>query len=295
MQSITHLLCLLPTSGASSAACRTAVRLARRTGATLHLFPVGNTDPEAVRTELREAALPDGGGLPALRIGDAPSSPDAFPEAVRRYVHAADVDLLVTDTPPDRGPIPPLAAPRLQPLLRRPQCPVLVVGHERPLKDLRHVLVPTDLRTPAPPSFDYATALAAPRDGTIDLLHVLESDPYVALTPMDRLSLSASSLPERRVRRQLKAIYGNRATPNVRIETHVAHGDPADQIGRFVNHHTVDLMVLSSRRASSAPQSPLGSVADRVLRRVTCPILLVPTARASDPDGPTPHPQQGPV
>ena len=290
MLPLNHLLYLDPDEGLSTAACREAAYLAQATGATLHLAPFVPPGPDAVRSAVQEETASE--EIPSLRVVDFPSAPDALVDAVVQYVRAEDVELLVTDTPADRGPVPPLAVPWMQSLLRRLECSVLVTGHDTPLHGLERLLVPTDLTAPATTAFEHAAVLSANSTATIDLLHVIETDPYVALTRTDRLSLSATSFPERRARRRLTSFLDVHAVPNVAVESHVAYGEPADQIARFVNRHEVDLMVLSAPSGSAASTPSLGSVADRVLRRVTCPVLLVrPDARLQPnlpkvPDGP---------
>lgn len=286
MLPINHLLCLGPDEGLSTAACQEAAHLARITGAILHLVAPASPEPEAVRAALQEQSISR--EVPSLRMPSLPSDPDALVDAVVEYVRAEDVELVVTDTPPDRGPIPPLAVPWMQSLLRRLECSVLVTGHDTPLRELQRLLVPTDLTAPATSAFEYAAALAADGDAAIDLFHVIETAPYVALTRTDRLSLSATSFPERRARRQLTSFLDAHSAPNVTVESHIAYGEPADRIVRFVNRHEVDLMVLSPRSGPSASTPSLGSVVDRVLRRVTCPVLLVrPDARLQT-DNPKP-------
>ena len=273
MLPINHLLCLVPNGGLDTAAWREAVHLARLTGATLHLASPDGARPEAVRAAVQEATGPE--ATPALHVAHFPSDPNALADAVEQYARREAIDLVVTDTPSDRGPVPPLAAAPVQSLLRRLDCSVLVVGHDTPLCRLRRLLVPTDLSASSTEAFEHAAALAAHADAAIDLLHVIESDPYVALTRMDRLALSETSFPERRARRQLTSFLDAHSAPEVPVESHFAYGEPADRIGRFVNRHEVDLMVLSAQSGPSSPKAPLGSVADRVLRRVTCPVLLV--------------------
>lgn len=280
MLPIRHLLYLAPDEGLSAAAWRTSLHLARTAGATLHV-PVGDGSPEALRAETSAEERP------ALRVADLPSSPGPRVAAVQQYVDEETIDLVVTDTPRDRGPIPPLAAPRTQSLLRRLACSVLVAEHARPLRDLRRLLVPTDLTAPSTTAFEYAAALAAYGDAAIDLFHVIDTDPYVALTRTDRLSLSETSVPEWRARRRLTSFLDTHSDPDVPVESHFAYGEPADRIGRFVNRHEVDLMVLSAQSGPSGTHSSLGSVADRVLRRVTCPVLLVRPPYSDDPDAPS--------
>jgi len=273
MLPLNHLLCLLPDDGVATAACQEAAHLARTAGATLHLASSVSPGPAAVRADLRDEMRTE---VPSLRVVDFPSAPDAPVDAVGQYVSAEGVELVVTDTPSDRGPVPPFAVPWIQSLTRRVECSVLMTGHDTPLHGLEPLLVPTDLAAPAAAAFEHAARLAAERPAPIDLLHVIETAPYVALTQTDRLSLSAISFPERRARRQLTSFLDAHPAPQIAVDSHVVFGDPADRIARFAHRRDVDLMVLSPQSDPTDPTTSPGAVADRVLRRVTCPVLLVP-------------------
>jgi nucleotide-binding universal stress UspA family protein len=278
MLPIDPLLCPVPEIQSAAAALHQAAHLACAADATLHVLPGSAATRDAVPDALRTALPADRHAALDVTVAEPLTANDGTVEATRAYAKAAGIALVVTDTPPDRGPIPPLAAPAVQALVERIDCSVFVVARRRPLPAPRRILVPTDLSASAQTALTHATALAARGDPAVDLLHVIEAVPYVALTRMDRLSLSSTSFPERRARRRLAAVLDAAPAPNVPIEVHLEYGDPADQIGRVVNRLGTDLMVLSSR--SPGKGGGLGPVADRVLRRVTCPLLLV----RPDPD-----------
>jgi nucleotide-binding universal stress UspA family protein len=162
-----------------------------------------------------------------------------------------------------------------------------VVEHTTPCPALDRILVPTDLSDASRSALAWAARLAAACDATIDLLHVLEATPYVALTRMDRLSMTPGSFPERRARRQLSAFLSEGPALEGPLEPHVAYGDPADQISRFLRRHAPGLTVLAAHGAGAgpAPDAPVGPVADRVLRRVTTPLFLIRPARSPAPTG----------
>ena len=272
MSPLKHVLCPVSTEPPPSTALRHAVYLACAFEAELHAVPLEETAPDRLQETARAAAPAHCRDALDLHVEAPVSSAEALPEMLRASADELDADLVVTAPPDDRGPIPPLADPRTQALLKGLSCSVLVTGETIPAAT-RHLLLPTDLSAATRLVLDCATTLAPLYDASIDLLHVIEAAPYVALTPVDRLSLSGPSFPERRARRRLNALMEETDAP-VSLELHVAHGDPVDQISRFVNRHNVDLMVLPARSERTPPSTSLGSVTDRVLRRVTCPVLL---------------------
>ena len=200
--------------------------------------------------------------------------PDSM-DALRQYVADADIDLVVTDTPPDRQPIPPLAAEATQAPIEQLDCPVFVAGRLGDPAEVNDLLVPTDLSDPAHRAFRHAVFLARLYDAAVHVLHVVESIPYVALTPTDRLSLGPTPLSEHRGRRRLRAFVREGEAADVPVHAHLAYGDPAEQVCRFPTQHNVDLLVLASHGQGPQSAAPLGRVAERVLGRATCPLFLV--------------------
>lgn len=201
--------------------------------------------------------------------------------AVVEYVSEADIDIVVADASPDRGLVPPLAADASQALTRDLQCPLFVVGQTSNPNAIQRLLVPTDLSENALRGYRHAVGLARLYDAEIDVLHVIESLPYLALTPADRLSLGSTTLSERRGRRQLHTFLEDGGAADVRVRPHIIYGDPADQISEFVDRSHVNLMVFAAQSSGKGDESSMGRVGEHVLGRATCPTFLLPTSDAS--------------
>ena len=72
-------------------------------------------------------------------------------------------------------------------------------------------------------------------------------------------------------------------------------GHPADEIVKFAESHAIDLIVMGTHGREGVARVLIGSVAETVVRRATCPVLtihyperefvvneeVVPTIRAS--------------
>ena len=279
MLQVAHILSLV---GPGSAAQAHARSLAQRLDATLHVAPhpllaESIEDRDALRAGIAESP-------PDVSQQEYPQIPESLPDfmaAVRQYVANANIDLVVTDTPPDRRPVPPLAAEATGALLEQLDCPVFIAGHLEDPSEVHDLLVPTDFSDPARRAFRHAVSLARLYDAAVHVLHVVESIPYVALTPTDRLSLGPTSLSEHRGRRRLRAFVREGEVADVPVHAHLAYGDPAEQVCRFPTQHNVDLLVLASHGQGPQSAAPLGRVAERVLERATCPLFLVRADGAS--------------
>ncbi len=287
MLHIDQLTCLVSPPVAASAALRQAVQLAATAGAnggeapTLHVVVLEGPDPSAVADAVRDHVESHGAGISVTAHGlSASGEPPSARRAVRDAMAEVGDGLLVLDSPANRGAVPPLADDWTQSLVAELDAPLFIVNEADPPDAIETILVPTDLSDESIHTLRHATELADGYDASVVLLHVIDTSPYVALTPVDRLSLGSTTLTEHRARRRLQQFLEKGRPSDVPIRTRIVFGEPADRIAHVATEHDGDLLVLGTHGGGSRPQEPsLGPVADRVLRRVARPTLLV---RAGD-------------
>lgn len=261
--------------------------LADRLGASVHVLPFperaaspagGASRPSRSDNEGRMAAVRDlaeSSPMEARLVGPPADFPER-PSTGDLMDYAADhhIDLIVLDTPQDRGPIPPMASDPVRTIVEQADPPVLVAARSPRPASFRRILAPVDFSEYSRESLQYAKFLADLYDASLDLLHVIERPQYVALNPTDMLAFSDATLMERKTRRRIQSFLDETNGVSRPAHLHLAHGDAADQIVHFTSEHPIDLVVLSTHGAIGRPQHPLGTVADKVLRRVACPVLL---------------------
>jgi nucleotide-binding universal stress UspA family protein len=125
-----------------------------------------------------------------------------------------------------------------------------------------------------------AGAIADKFNASVILLQVgpLLSSSSVAASPrMDptlthRMERQAVDAYLERIAAQLRA-PGRAVTPVQR------EGSPADQILAYAREERVGLIAMAARGQNSRGRSGLGSVAEEVVRKAPCPVLIEPTGR----------------
>lgn len=65
---------------------------------------------------------------------------------------------------------------------------------------------------------------------------------------------------------------------NIAAKTVIVSGDPTDTILDYIKQNQVDLVIMSSHGRSGVTRWAFGSVADRVLRHSTAPVLIASPA-----------------
>ena len=140
------------------------------------------------------------------------------------------------------------------------------------------ILVPLDGSNWSERAVDFALALRPP-DGELLLLRVVrgpeEFEGWWVVPATDAEALVAA---EEAARESLASLADRLSAGVPSVRTEVVSGDPADEILRTVRRADVSLMVMSTHGRVVSGRLFFGSVADRVTRYCTCPVLLLRSA-----------------
>ena len=148
-----------------------------------------------------------------------------------------------------------------------------------PARDRSPILVATDFSEASRPALHAAVSLAAGRRRLV-LVHVLmPPSPFVPSgtrgTTWEELEVRARRDADRRLAR-LIAAAGRRGA---RVTGRVLSGFPAETIVRAARAAQAALVVIGTHGRTGVARVAMGSVAARVLRTSTCPVLTVRARR----------------
>jgi universal stress protein A len=138
---------------------------------------------------------------------------------------------------------------------------------------LRKILFPSDFSTKGDEALEYATSLARASDALLLILHVQE--PPIAYGE-GSFYYGVANPGEKEVREMLTKIKPS--DPEVKYEYRFAEGEPAAEITKLAKSEGVDLIVMSSHGRTGLNRLLMGSVAECVMRRAPCPVLIVKPA-----------------
>lgn len=142
----------------------------------------------------------------------------------------------------------------------------------------QEILVPLDGSELAESALPHARALAKAFDGRITLISILEPVFVLSQPSMIGPVISVSGNIEEEqasVREYLDTIAGNLKKEGIDVRTAILQGDPASEIVDYAAANHEDIIVMSTHGRSGIQRWVYGSVADRVLRSATSPVLLV--------------------
>lgn len=157
-------------------------------------------------------------------------------------------------------------------VVRHAPCSVLAVHPMDEPKSFKNVLVPTDFSASAESAARLAADVVAP-DGMITLLHTIEL-PISTSGQMPVLGLEREL--DRKAAEWLTGAAENLATKTrARVVTRHRLGAPGEQTLRVLDEDpTIDLVVMGSHGRTGIKRILLGSVAEKVVRHATCPVLV---------------------
>jgi nucleotide-binding universal stress UspA family protein len=141
------------------------------------------------------------------------------------------------------------------------------------------VLVPIDFSPSARAALEYGTFLAGKFGAELDVLHVWEPPGYVGPDALALLPVSQgpSGWDQTRtdVTREVEHFLAKAAAKPSQLAVLVEAGEPSDTILRVAKDGGSDLIVMGTHGRTGLSRLLIGSVAEAVLRRSTCPVLTV--------------------
>ncbi|MCS7166712.1 MAG: universal stress protein [Gemmatales bacterium] len=138
------------------------------------------------------------------------------------------------------------------------------------MQNLRTILHPTDFSEPAKAAWQTACALARFYGARLVALHVVFplTAAYTEVIPTEAIEQQIAS--GRQALEQLEPTEAGLAVEK-RLET----GDPVEMILRVAGELPADLIVMGSHGRTGLARLLMGSVAEQVVRKAPCPVLVV--------------------
>ena len=139
---------------------------------------------------------------------------------------------------------------------------------------INHILVPIDFSSDAGDAVDMAISLGKELGSRITLLHVIH-EVYVGVGEM------AAALPpsyieeiETEVEREIQTYLNKVVEVGLQGDYLVVHGVPFQCILDAAEEQNIDLIIMGTHGRTGLKHVLLGSVAEKVIRMATCPVLV---------------------
>ncbi len=141
---------------------------------------------------------------------------------------------------------------------------------------IKTILCPTDFSNPAREALNVARDLAQQFGAELRLLHVV---PVLPPLPPDPNFVFEIPEYERFLRtdaeKKLQTLKAELSAQSIRVTTSVLHGDAAEQVIREAETQKSDMIVIATHGATGWQHLIFGSVAEKVVRLASCPVLTI--------------------
>ncbi|HEX8918727.1 MAG TPA: universal stress protein [Chloroflexota bacterium] len=146
-----------------------------------------------------------------------------------------------------------------------------------PLPAISRILFPTDFSPCSKAAIPYACAIAKSYGAELRVVNVVGPQPLVG--PMG-VPYTDPEQQDETARRQLRMLVDSTDFHSIKLQHSVHRGSVSDTLCRIVEEDRCDLLVVGTHGRHGVKQFVMGSVAEELFRRVSCPVLTVgPGAR----------------
>jgi nucleotide-binding universal stress UspA family protein len=223
---------------------------------------------DQLKQKLRDLYAPDFPLDVAYRINEGKAA-----EEILRVAGEIGADLIVMGTHGRTGLRWLVAGSVAVAVLHRATCPVLALrsnDQPREAKEMQLILHPTDFSADSEAALRVARRLARERGARLIIEHVEKFEVLVDGTPAAVIDPRADHDALENVRKRVDG-------PDLKypVETLLRQGYAADEIVLTAQEMSCDLIVMGTHGRTGMSRLLMGSVAENVLPKANCPVLLV--------------------
>ncbi|HEV8717132.1 MAG TPA: universal stress protein [Candidatus Binatia bacterium] len=141
---------------------------------------------------------------------------------------------------------------------------------------VKTILVPSDFSDYAEYAFTWALEMAEKWDAKVVVLNAAPMFSHLAYPEsvymVDLAKMEAELIAD--ADKKLREFVAKQGTSTVPVETRAVLGDPFWEICKAAEQEPADLIVMGSHGRTGLAHVLLGSVAERVVRHASCPVLV---------------------
>ncbi|OHB39259.1 MAG: hypothetical protein A3C38_06425 [Planctomycetes bacterium RIFCSPHIGHO2_02_FULL_50_42] len=142
--------------------------------------------------------------------------------------------------------------------------------------NIKKILCPVDYSVCSSEAMKYAAHIAAEDDAKVYLMHVIDIRSFGHESPLDTEIPKPSPETLERIRKELaEDLVHEKDGKRVAVEAIVVVGKPIEEILKVAKEKKIDLIVMGTHGRTGIPHVVIGSVAENVVRKASCPVLTV--------------------
>lgn len=138
------------------------------------------------------------------------------------------------------------------------------------------IIVPVDFSDHSLRALPYAASLAQKFRARLKIVYV--SEPSLQASDVAWVAVDENTIDEDHATsaiRALEKIVLEQVPQDVAADAEVLTGDPVDKVVRYANDEGADLIVMATHGRSGLSHVLMGSVAEHIVRKASCPVLTL--------------------
>jgi len=275
-----------------------AVFLAEKYGAeihVLHVITLFEDQPSVVNDEIAESGemikkLEMIAEKELNKVFDSKSSDDLKIITVTRrglsaaptileYASDNNIDLIVMGTHGRRGLGHLFLGSAAEEVVRLSPCPVFTIRETevpKPAVQVNKILVPIDVSDHSKKALAYASVIAKSYNACLQVLHIIEETLHPAFSVTGKSSIfdlvpGIKDDSRKRIEKMIREVI----TDKVKSDVFIKSGRAANDIIKFAEENSTDLIVIATHGLTGLEHMLLGSVTEKVVRMSRCPVFTV--------------------
>ncbi len=138
----------------------------------------------------------------------------------------------------------------------------------------KRLLLPTDGSETSNKAVEHGVILAKAVGGEVLGLYVIDISAFTGI-PTEAIWENMRSLLDEEGKKALSMVEDAAKENTVKFELLLKEGRPADDIIKTAEERDVDIIIMGTAGRSGLDKFLLGSVAEKVMRTATCPVLII--------------------
>ncbi|MBE0521288.1 MAG: universal stress protein [Candidatus Methanoperedenaceae archaeon] len=138
----------------------------------------------------------------------------------------------------------------------------------------KKILIATDGSEYTKRAVDYGVDLSKHTGAKLHAIYVVDTAAFASI-PMDAAWESMYELLRREGDEATKYVAEKAEAENLEIERLTVEGHPADEIIKYADDNSIDIIIMGTLGKSGLDRFLLGSVAEKVVRNSKIPVLVV--------------------
>lgn len=144
----------------------------------------------------------------------------------------------------------------------------------------KKILCPTDFSEPSYEGLKWALQLAQHFGAELSIIHVIPISPALGEAAVTFHVAEYETSARADVEHRFQELFQQRMPAGMQVRRIISHGDAATEIVRVASEEQMDVIVIATHGLTGWRHLVFGSVAEKVVRLATCPVL---TVRAPQP------------